>query len=58
MTLYRFYSIDKDGRVFARVERDCQNDAEALEFARATQTHQIEVWDHDRRVAAVPIAKE
>jgi hypothetical protein len=53
MTLYRFYSIDKDGHVFARAELDCNDDQEALEFAKAMQTPRLEIWDHDRRVGIV-----
>jgi hypothetical protein len=53
MTVYRFYSIDQDGHVFARVERDCKDDQEALEFAKAIPTPRLEVWELDRRVGIV-----
>jgi hypothetical protein len=53
MPEYRFYPIKRDGHVAAPpVERDCQNDGEALKGARQlVNGHDIEVWQSSRLVA-------
>lgn len=54
MKRFRFFLLDSMGRIDRGLERDCLNDAEALDFARQqTDAASVEVWQAQRLVARV-----
>jgi hypothetical protein len=57
--LYRFYKVDKTGRIAGMPEVvDCADDDDAIAKAKKTaDSHGIEIWDLARRVAVIE-AKE
>lgn len=50
--MYRFYTLDRDGRIHSPpVERDCADDDAARKHGRKIlDGHDIEVWQQDRLV--------
>ena len=56
---YRIFYLDEDGKVFARDDLAAESDADAIKRAasiaatRADKGSHYEVWQGDRRVAAV-----
>ena len=53
MTNYRAYVIGEDGHFFKAFPLDCANDGDAMEKAKnLVENHNVELWDHDRKVAS------
>jgi hypothetical protein len=52
MTYYRAYLIGRDGHFMKAVDLVCDDDDGAKKCARQmVDGHDVELWEHDRRVA-------
>jgi hypothetical protein len=52
MKNFRFFTFDSMGRIDRGLERECQDDAEALSFAKQqTDAATVEVWREQRLIA-------
>lgn len=52
MTHYRAYLIGRDGQFMKAVDLICDDDAAARKCAgQIVDGHDVELWQHDRRVA-------
>ena len=59
MAGYRLYCFDDAGRIASAEWLDARNDDEAIDLVRDKKIGlECEIWDHDRRVAALPASAD
>jgi hypothetical protein len=59
MGQYRFYSLDREGRICAARNVDCAEDQATVNLATdLLNGHDIEVWERGRRVAHVKMSEQ
>jgi len=52
MQYYRAYIMDRDGHILRPVDFHCENDDAAKEKARQlVDGHDVELWQHDRKIS-------